>query len=269
MQTIFRTIPTSHFIQLSNRHISNGMHSDDKNILNHLLSKPENWLLRVNEICKTLLLSEYKVRKALKRLRVAGYVFMERLRGGFTRWFVYSEPKSEIHSSGPENPALMPHGENSHVKNSHVLVTNKETIILKKLLPEPIIEPTPKNSVVVSSDNLIYPAQLNISQKKAAKHIIKKVKQPELQQDVLFALAYAMAQNNVKSAPAYLQGLVTRANNGTFEPVGSSTATKTDTRHIDSTQEKLKEYRQIKSSSQEKSKLFLQQIKLGLRGFAQ
>ena len=73
---------------------------------------------------------------------------------------------------------------------------------------------------MVVDSNLIYPVQLTDPQKKAAKHIIKKIKEPELQQPVLFALAYAITSGTVKSAPAYLQGLVTRANNGTFEPVG-------------------------------------------------
>ena len=115
-------------------------------------------------------------------------------------------------------------------------------------------------------DGLIYPEQLNPDQKKAAKHIIKKVKQPELQQPVLFALAFAMTQHKVKSAPAYLQGLVTRANGGTFEPIG---ATIPDTRHIDhidQTQAQLKEARAIKPSKPEKAKGFIQQAKSALRG---
>jgi hypothetical protein len=82
-----------------------------------------------------------------------------------------------------------------------------------------------RESIVVVESELIYPIQLNPAQKKAAKHIIKKAP-IHLQQDVLFALAYAIAQNKIKSVPAYLQGLVTRANNGTFEPVGAATASK-------------------------------------------
>jgi hypothetical protein len=36
----------------------------------------------------------------------------------------------------------------------------------------------------------------------------------------------------VKSAPAYLHKLVKRANDGTFEPVGAATATKSDIKQI-------------------------------------
>ncbi len=265
MQTIFRTIPTSHFIQLSNRHISNGMHSDDKNVLNHLLSKPENWRLRVNEICKTLVLSEYKVRKALKRLRIAGYVFMERLRGGFTRWFIYSEPKAETQSISPVTPVLMPHVEKSHVNNLDVLVIKKETEILKEQQPIPI--PEQKTVVVFLDDkeDLIYPAQLTKDQKKSCKAVIKKAP-IAVQQDVLFELAYRMTLQNIRSVPGFLNTLVTSANNGTFTRTQAGSATKTDTKHIDKTQQLLNEQREIKRSVPDVAKPGIGLLKAALRG---
>jgi len=42
-----------------------------------------------------------------------------------------------------------------------------------------------------------------------------------------------MTQNKIKSVPAYLHGLVTYSNNGTFELIGAATAPKQDTRHIE------------------------------------
>jgi hypothetical protein len=94
---------------------------------------------------------------------------------------------------------------------------------------EEVIPDTPKPDMANSEEKaeLIYPPQLTDTQKKAAKHIIKKVKQPELQQPVLFALAYAITNGKITSSvPGYLQGLVTRANNGTFEAIQAAGASK-------------------------------------------
>jgi hypothetical protein len=117
--------------------------------------------------------------------------------------------------------------------------------------------------VVVSSE-LIYPVQLNPEQKRGARHVIKKCN-PESQQPVLFALAYAMAQNKVKSPLAYLNGLVTRANDGPFEPVGTATAINQGGKPIIP---EWKGYGQSTPSSPEKAKGFIQQAKSALRGMA-
>ena len=116
----------------------------------------------------------------------------------------------------------MPRINHPDMDNQPVLETLKTEEINK-----PLPAPAQKSIVVVESD-LIYPVQLNPSQKKACKSVIKKVKQPELQQPVLFALAYAMAQHKINSIPAYLQGLVKRANDGTFEATQADSSISTN-----------------------------------------
>jgi hypothetical protein len=256
MQTIFKTAPTSNFTPLANDLINSPIPPTPKTVLIYLLGKPVTWRVKPHDLRKQLGLSAYAVKKALRWLCAAGFAAYSRLKSGHTIWRVFDKPQTEAAYS----PAIPPQVEIPQVAFQPVIVIT-ETEEKKKTLP-----PTEIQESIVVVDGLIYPEQLNPAQKKAAKHIIKKVKQPELQQPVLFALAYAMAQNKVKSAPAYLQGLVTRANNGTFEPVGAATATKPDTRHIDQTQARLKEARAIKPSQPEKAKGFIQQAKSALRG---
>ena len=248
MQTIYRTIPASNFVSFTNDHVSSAMPSDDKNVLNHLLSKPKNWQLKVTEICSRLHLSPYKVRKALKRLRIAGYVFMQRLRGGFTRWFIYSEPKKEIPNTIPVPPVIMPHVKKSHIKNLDVLVINTDHKKIKTQQPVPLEEQ--QKTVVVSveeNEQLIYPEKLTQNQKKACKATIKKAP-VAIQQEILFELAYRMTVETIRTVPGYLNKLVVSANNGTFTRTGTSGATKASTRQLDKTQATLDKYRQIKST---------------------
>jgi len=153
------------------------------------------------------------------------------------------------------------------VENQPVLVIT-ETEEIKKPLPEPteIAEQIQEQQHVVVDlvdSDLIYPVQLTPIQKKAAKHIIKKVKQPDLQQPVLFALAYYMAQGIVKSAPAYLQGLVKRANDGTFQPIQADTGTKQGGKPVIPIWQG---FGQLTPSKPEKAKGGIQQARAALRG---
>jgi hypothetical protein len=232
---IYRTAPSSNFTIFSNDLITAAMPPVAKTVLLYLLSKPENWQAKSHDIKKQLGLSAYATKKALRWLCNAGYAAWVRLKSGHTIWHIFSSPKLP-HEGGftqaetAYSPVIPPQFENSQVENQPVLVTNKQQKEIEKPLPAALAQPIPAPitavEVVVSDNELIYPVQLTEPQRKAAKHIIKKVKQPELQQEVLFALAYAITSGTVKSAPAYLQGLVSRANSGTFEPVSSISAPK-------------------------------------------
>ena len=216
MQTIFRTVPASNFTPLANDLINSQIPPTPKTILIYLLGKPVTWRVKPHDLRKQLGLSAYAVKTALRWLCAAGFAAYSRLKSGHTIWRVFDKPQTEAAYS----PTIPPQVEIPQVAFQPVL-QRTETEEKRKPLPAP---PDIQESLVVV-DELIYPVQLSPDQKKAAKHIIKKVKLPELQQPVLFALAYAITSGTVKSAPAYLQGLVTRANNGTFEPVGATTAT--------------------------------------------
>jgi hypothetical protein len=257
---IIRTTHTSNFTLISNA-ISNDatVSGTATAALLYLISKPPHWKFNAYDLKRRLNVGLNKVYKVMRELIRAGYATYQRIQSG-TIWTIY-DTSQNVETATPT--AVTDRVNFEHIKNECVLESNEPIEIIKQL-PEPMPEPEQESIVVV--DELVFPAQLNPDQKKAAKHIIKKVQNQDLKQPVLFALAYAMVNQKINSVPAYLQGLVARANNGTFEPVGAATATKPDTRHIDQTQERLKAARAIKRSSDEKAKGGFQQAKLALRG---
>ncbi|HEY4964472.1 MAG TPA: hypothetical protein VIH90_07315, partial [Candidatus Saccharimonadales bacterium] len=184
-----------------------------------------------------------------------------RLHSGHTIWRIFDKPQVMPQEKASYSPVFTPQVEMPQVENRPVLIKT-ETEGINKPLPAPSVHESDRESIVVVDSELIYPVQLNPDQKKAAKHIIKKAP-VHLQQDVLFALAYAMAQNKVKSAPAYLNGLITRANDGTFEAIQPTTAINQGGRPLIPIWQG---FGQSTPSKPEKAKGFIQQAKLALRG---
>lgn len=255
---IYRTALTSNFTQISNDLINSSIPSTPKNILLYLLSKPVNWQPKAHDLQKQLGLTAYAVRKALRWLCSAGFAAYTRLKSGHTIWQIFSKPNLQQPEETAAKPVFKPHIEIPKRVFQPVLIKTKTEEINK---PLPSAAPAQESIVVV--DALIYPVQLNPSQKKACKSVIKKVKQPELQQPVLFALAYAMAHQKINSIPAYLQGLVKRANDGTFEAIQADTVTKQGGKPLIPIWQG---FGQSVPSNQEKAKSFLQQAKSALKG---
>lgn len=237
MQTIFRTAPDSPFVRITNDLVNTPMPYKAKEILIYLISKPINWRVKIADIRNTLALTTHTIRKSLQWLQSAGYAGYMRLKSGHTIWKIFDKPQSvptnKPQSGASYNPDISPQTVSPHTAKPPLLETKEITETKETTTPVPALVqlnapiPETKKAVVVNDSELIYPVQLNPVQKKAAKHVIKKVKQPELQKDILFALAYAMAQNKVKSPVAYLNGLITRANNGTFEAIEATRASNT------------------------------------------
>lgn len=271
---IYKTALTANFTQIDNAIICSAMPAVSYKVYSYLISKPVTWQPKAHDIQKQLGLTAYSVRKALRWLCASGYAVWVRLKTGHTIWRIFDKPQViptfSIKSGDFAQPetaygsAIPPSVEFSCMENQPVLVI-PETEERKKPLPAPEWIPESIEHVVVDSD-LIYPVQLTPVQKKAAKPVIKKVKQPELQQPILFALAYAITAGKVKSPVAYLNGLVSRANNGTFEPVGATTAINQMCRPLIPIWQG---YGQSTPSSPEKAKGFIQQAKSALRGMAQ
>ncbi len=221
MQTIFKTPITINFSILDNDIINDDVLTiKAKSVLIYLLSKPKDWQLRIGDIKKKLHIGTHSVRSALKNLIAAGYIFYRRLKTGHTVWTIYDtpHPKTQVID-------IQPQTDNPHQGSKHVLVNTDKTLSIEIQQPN-IIEP-PAVPVVVSqiieqdiieqSEELIFPQQLDPKQRKTAKHILKtRLKRQEMAQELLFALAYAMTNTQINSVPAYLNGLVNAANNGTF-----------------------------------------------------
>lgn len=193
-------------------------------ILVYLLSKPENWKLRVNDLKRRFNCGSHSIRKALKWLQQAGYIYYHRLTSGHTVWHIFNTPQQVSSQNKPSSPVKSTQTEKPQVENQPVLIIQSKTEILKTPQPEPELtfsKPSENVVVVLDKTELVFPEQLTPPQIKQAKHVIKKCALV-LQQEVLFALAYALTKNTVKNPVAYLNGLITRANNGTFEPVNNS-----------------------------------------------
>ena len=114
-------------------------------------------------------------------------------------------------------------------------------------------------------DVLVYPVQLNESQTKEAKKKIKKAP-IDMQQAILYCLARCIASGTVKSPLAYLSGLITRANNGTFEVIGAANATMPDSRRKDDTPELIAAQRALTKSKPEVGKVKFAGIRSAIRG---
>ena len=236
---IYKTALTSNFTQIDNSIINGAMPPVAFKIFSYLISKPDTWQPKAHDIKKQLGLSAYATKKALRWLCNAGYAAWVRLKSGHTIWHIFSNPENTLNDAfdasfaQPEtgySPTIPPQVEKPQGAIQPDLIINKQQKEILKTLPAtaapPRSAPITPVEVVVSDNELIYPVQLTPVQKKAARAVIKKVKQPEIQQPVLFALAYAITNGTVKSPVAYLNGLISRANNGTFEAVTADSSNK-------------------------------------------
>ena len=256
---IYRTDPTADFVQITNVLTNTPMEYKAKDIILHLLSKPPSWQVIPSAICKVLDLSKYIVKKSLSWLRKHGYAIYTHSHTGYGQWHIFDTPQPK-NATAPANPPkfVMP-----TLAIPPTLEINKETVILKKQQHEPapidqqkavvvffeeikqpvdiIIIPdaaSPESLIESDDDALIYPDKLDTAQKKAAKAKIKKAP-VELQQDVLFELAYRMTLQKIRSVPAFLNTLITAANNGTFTRTQPAGAPITNTRPKDDTPERM------------------------------
>lgn len=233
--TIIRTAHTANYTILNN-----GIANDETlsgtatAILIYLISKPPHWKFNAHDVKRRFGIGLNKVYRCMRELIAAGYAMYKRTQSA-VEWFVYDTPQTKQTATAPAVPDRVNF---DCSQNESALETNERLEITRKQQPSPVppphiptvpVPPVPTKVVVSSSDELIFPSQLTPAQKRGARHKLKKLQQPELSQEVLFALAYYMAQGVVKSPVAYLDGIVNRANNGTFTAVQAHTATKSPT----------------------------------------
>ena len=186
---IYRTAHTSNFTSFSNEFVASTMPLAPSKVLSYLLSKSANWQMQRTDLKKTLALTGYAIQKALKWLQLNGYAWFTRYCGKTTWHFTDTAnpiPAQPSSTETPKSPVIAESIEFEYNENKPVLIIIEKETKKETQLPAPA-----QKSIVVVESDLIYPVQLNPSQKKACKSVIKKVKQPELQQPVLFALAYA------------------------------------------------------------------------------
>lgn len=219
MQTIYTTAHTSNFTVISNSLINSAIPAKAQKVLLYLLSKPGDWKLRVTDLKHRLGLSTYSVRQALRWLMANGYAHFERLKTGFTHWFIYDTPKLKQAVS----PDLKPCVEIPHVEIQSVL---SNTEVLPKTdnnySTAPAIREVEDNVVVSNAGAedgppipIPIPDTLNGSQAKAAKTLLSNVT-PEQAALILVVFNSAMQAKRVSNPIGYLHQLVKAAQDGTL-----------------------------------------------------
>jgi len=239
---IIRTAQNQSFLQVSNALLNQPMPFRCQAVLLHLLSKPSNWQVNKSAIAKTLGLSIYIIKKSLAHLRKLGYAIYKHCKTGFGQWFIFDTIQTNTSTITPTSPVNSPKVVIPTLVSAPTLViqTNKQIQSIKQQ-PAPSPQPTVQNPVVVPS--LIFPSQLTAPQLKASKSIIKKVKQPAVQQQVLFALAYSISNGSVRNPAGYLKTLVVSVENGTFTPIQASGAPNAPNVAVAKTNQILSSYR--------------------------
>ena len=268
--TIIRTAQTSNFTICANGYANDkSLSAAATAILHYLITKPPHWRFNANDIKRRFSIGLNKVYRCMRELISAGYAAYKRTQAK-VEWFIYDTPQPTETATAP---AVIDRVNFERVQNERVLERTQRTESIEKpqqTAPDNLVTPEKTAVVVLTEDeSLVYPAQLTPDQTRSAKHRIKKLKQPEIAQDVLFALAYMMAQGSVKSPVAYLNELVTRANNGTFEAVGAAGAhnpNNPNTKRIDATQQQLEAYRTINRTEPGKAKGLIAGLKAAARG---
>jgi DNA-binding MarR family transcriptional regulator len=217
MQTIYATFHTSNFTVISNSLIDSAIPAKAQKVLLYLLSKPCDWKLRVTDIRHRLGLSTYSVRQALRWLMANGYAHFERLKSGFTNWFIYDTPKLKKAVS----PDLIPCVEIPHVEFQSVL-SNTEVLPNTHYYNSAQAIKQVQQDVVVSNAGAMeepppipIPESLKGSQAKAAAKLLRNVTET---QAALILMVFNAAQKagKVANPVGYIHALVKAAQNGTL-----------------------------------------------------
>ena len=212
------------------RHIQ-GLKPRDSAVLNYLLSRPPHWKLRANDIAHAINVSINTVYAALAKLRQLGFASFTRDKTGHTFWIIslhqaLSSPVSTPHTKKPREVFC------DDLINTESLVNNKTTTSCvyfeEKSLDIDIINSTESASVLESAqevnqllDEIELPIEL-VSHLSDMEQLITKKTIRKSQVDsstysvILLALKTALLKGNVRSPIAYLNGLISKAKDGSL-----------------------------------------------------
>jgi DNA-binding CsgD family transcriptional regulator len=221
------------------RHIQ-GLKPRDSAVLNYLLSRPPHWKLRANDIARAINISINTVYAALSKLRQLGFASFTRDKTGHTFWIislhkVLSSPVSTPHTKKPREVFC------DDLINTESLVNNKTTTscvyfeeksldidIINSTASTPVIESAQEvNQILDEIDEIELPIELvsylsEMEQVIAKKTIRKSQVDSSTYNVILLTLKTALLKGNVKSPIAYLNGLISKAKNGTLHTNANS-----------------------------------------------
>lgn len=102
MKYIFRKKSTENFTTLTNKCIQdNSLSFEARGLLHYLLSKPDNWEVRKEDlIAQSPNGGDYVIRRILKELETAGYIYRKKMRNSDGTWawvtLIFDRPLEEI-----------------------------------------------------------------------------------------------------------------------------------------------------------------------------
>lgn len=198
-------------------------------IQGYLLSRPDNWQLRVTDLCRRGNLGRDSIYKLLKELQEHGYISFQRhrntqgqYRGG--TYYVHEAPLTEKPDAVKPSTATPNTASPQTVKQE--ALTNKKY----KLIPTTTYTPS-SNSITTttltnhssSRDNdldyaLTYPKDILSEEQNQAEKLVKQLT-ASLAQQVIDEWAGIIATNTIRSSKlGCLRGIVNRAKEGRFTP---------------------------------------------------
>lgn len=205
-----------------------------KATLAYLISKPNNWRLRINDLMKAMGYGRSKAYKCLRELRLAGYAFMKR---GQKRveWFFYDTPQKTPPSRAESQSDIFQRDEKQHtykeIKKTEI--TKITTIAAIKTEPEPIKKEVVVNEVIEKAPSIPMRAVEKIEPntpaktdhetipgiepqlQPAAKNILDKITKAQAAL-VLVTFSLSLKTKQINNKFGYLHALVNAVINGTF-----------------------------------------------------
>lgn len=191
-----------------------------RGILAYLLSKPDDWSVRVTDLSRRGDLGRCSIYKLLKELREFGYVtyHSQRNEKGQYRGGIYT-----VHEA-PESPRTkIPHAAIPDVAEPDMVKQHALTNTQDNLITTTTYE-TEKNLITTTTDEgsggveLIYPKEILKEEQVQAEQLIQALS-PVLAQQVLDEWAGIIVANAIRSSKiGCLRGLVVRAKEGSFTP---------------------------------------------------
>jgi len=217
---IIRTPRRAQFVVLSQQAVEDSRLSwAARGLLAYLLSRPDNWQVRVAHLRKQAPSGRDVVYKLLGELGTYRYMVRQRLRDEDGRirgtvYYVHEQPKTPL----PEKPDTVNPDTDSPDTVNQEAITNTENNLLLNTTTTTTTHNTSDRISVNGSSNLCLPVSLSVEEKRYALEIVSEFPH-ELAQQLIDELSGIIRAGRLRETPLdCLRGIVTNARIGEFKP---------------------------------------------------
>jgi hypothetical protein len=216
---IIRTPRRAQFVILSQQAVEDSRLSwAARGLLAYLLSRPDNWQVRVAHLRKQVPSGRDVVYKLLGELGTYRYLVRQRLRDEYgkirgTAYYVHEQPKAPF----PENPDTVKPDTDSPDTVNQEAITNTENNLLLNTTTTTTNHDTSNRIAVNGNSNLCLPVNLLAEEKRYALEIVSEFPH-DLAQQLIDELEGIIRAGRLRETPLdCLRGLVTNARIGEFQ----------------------------------------------------